>query len=825
MDSQRNEDNRQTVIDYPEYDQYPDDEYEHRFSLHSGADIRLTNNQMMPDSADHANREVIQEDIGNYYGRGTDMRQNQVPPLNFNNNFVQDYNLSNEQAYQILPKGKQNSTSSVGGKTLKDRMDALDEIHPIHTEIDEASENVEADEREGNGDFIQRQISLEKDAYSEFNENTSQANYYNQLEIERRMDRMGVNPQMNEFTGPSQDFSSNINPMQTPSRRIDESFQNMNEYQSQAPGPLMSEDQNTAQNDQMIMQYESVLQNVNSEFQKLLEKNKQCEEELSMTKIQLEKSQVALEQEQANLASRMNEEKKLEMVKLEKNEIENENKSLRMQIGQKDDEIERLQNRIIQLEHEASQVPALRAQLDDLESRNHQKETTTREKEESILKTESELRNMERVEGVLKAEIEELLEKRKGLEEINQTLKNQICECNIALRQMASQLDSSKRENMALTNNVEIFKRSEEQLREENSSLKELVNNIEIERIHFRASCELLQRDLSFAKKEIASYIASENRVMNIGLPMGNLHNYPSQIPKINPDSNGPPNNFQGPIPNPQVNATPLSHSGPQNVGPNSQETFKPPQSAFPSQEDMAKRFGDMSLEEFKKATIPANNMPNTMGNQPPAGSSSKPKLPQHLASSITFDDNDGSEQYYRKNQTTDPTQAPQNNPPADSKVAGIPSVPNLPTAGIPTPKDPQPGPSLPQFTQGSQNSQPRFLNPPVQHNPPGPAPGPHSTPQAPSQNPSAPSSFQIPQGPAPEMNSDQKFQKIHTLENSLLSFQMDKDRLVAELGKIPEAHSKSHHQQQRKAELEREIFIADKNINTVKLKLRDLKK
>ena len=43
-------------------------------------------------------------------------------------------------------------------------------------------------------------------------------------------------------------------------------------------------------------------------------------------------------------------------------------------------------------------------------------------------------------------------------------------------------------------------------------------------------------------------------------------------------------------------------------------------------------------------------------------------------------------------------------------------------------------------------------------------------------------------------------------LEKSLLTFQMDKDRLTAEIVKIPESHSKSHNQLQRKNELEQEI-------------------
>ena len=213
-----------------------------------------------------------------------------------------------------------------------------------------------------------------------------------------------------------------------------------------------------------------------------------------------------------------------------KNKSENDTKNLRLQLSQKEDEIERLTHRILELELEASQVGSLRIQIEELTNRTQMKELNSREKEESIIKAESDLRNLERVEATLKAEIEDLLEKRRALEDINQNLKNQICECNIALRQMASQLDSVKRENIALTSNIEIFRRSEEQLRHENSNLKELVNNIEIERIHYRATSELMQRELSYAKKENANFMANDNRNMNFAQPLPELQRYSSQM-------------------------------------------------------------------------------------------------------------------------------------------------------------------------------------------------------------------------------------------------------------------------------------------------------
>lgn len=81
---------------------------------------------------------------------------------------------------------------------------------------------------------------------------------------------------------------------------------------------------------------------------------------------------------------------------------------------------------------------------------------------------------------------------------------------------MSSHFDSVKRENMALTSNIEIFRKSEEQLRQENSNLKDLINNIEAERIHYRAVSEQLQRELAYSKKEnTVSYKPPENGILN----------------------------------------------------------------------------------------------------------------------------------------------------------------------------------------------------------------------------------------------------------------------------------------------------------------------
>lgn len=193
---------------------------------------------------------------------------------------------------------------------------------------------------------------------------------------------------------------------------------------------------------------------------------------------------------------------------------------------------------------------------------------------------------------------------------------------------MASNLDSTKRENMALTNNIEIFRKSEEQLRQENSSLKELVNNIEIERIHFRATCELLQRELSFAKKENASYIASENKIMNFSKPGSNVHNYPTQMSDMNSGVSTPGGNYQHLLPQSDLSKAPTPTPNPANIGANLEKLYQPqaPNSGFNNQSNTPKVLGGMNVEEFKQQVGPNPAMnqtpqvPNTVQNpQPPA--------------------------------------------------------------------------------------------------------------------------------------------------------------------------------------------------------------
>lgn len=247
-------------------------------------------------------------------------------------------------------------------------------------------------------------------------------------------------PQMRqEYTPEAFDRTSNFNPnLSSPHReQFDPNYSQFDQSRFQGQyedeSSLQPSPQNN-DNNMLIMQYESVLQSVNQEFQKLLNKNRQTEEELNISEMKLKQSERLIEDlKQQNMAEKMNEDKRNNMIQMERNELDNEMASLREQLNRKTEEIDKLNSKVMELEHQTSTTSILRQKVDELMNKNQQKDLTTREKEEKMFNLsreveslKSDLRNMEHIENTLKVEIEELLDKRRSLEEINQGLKNQI---------------------------------------------------------------------------------------------------------------------------------------------------------------------------------------------------------------------------------------------------------------------------------------------------------------------------------------------------------------------------------------------------------------
>jgi len=264
------------------------------------------------------------------------------------------------------------------------------------------------DQREDNRSLTNPQMTLKRNQLM---------NQYNQAAFDRNINR--------EYSSPfPEGYDSSYLPFDQLRGPQHESYEEPHETQI---------DQN---NNMLIMQYESVLQSVNKEFQKLLEKNKQTEEELSMNEMKLRQAEHIIEDfKQQAMAERMNEDKRFNLAQIERTELDNELGMLRDQINHKNEEIDRLNSKVMELEHQTSTTKILKGKIDELMNKNHIKDQTTREKDETLFNLSreveslrSDIRNMEHIENTLKTEIEELLEKRRSLEDINQSLKNQICE-------------------------------------------------------------------------------------------------------------------------------------------------------------------------------------------------------------------------------------------------------------------------------------------------------------------------------------------------------------------------------------------------------------
>lgn len=206
------------------------------------------------------------------------------------------------------------------GKPLHERMDALDEAHPSHSDHDEkdgGEENVDADEREGNNDFSQQDNENEDDGDNR-SQAQSQKQDYKDLLMEERMSRLNLQNirDTDDRVGNMRSPGGVQNQVSSPQFRQDEynmalrqnsypqtegyneSYQvNYDDFDQTPNSAYGQENQDSSQNNMLIMQYESVLQSVNREFQKLLNKNKETEEELSILKVKHEQLQAAYEQE------------------------------------------------------------------------------------------------------------------------------------------------------------------------------------------------------------------------------------------------------------------------------------------------------------------------------------------------------------------------------------------------------------------------------------------------------------------------------------------------------------------------------------------------
>ncbi|CAI2386739.1 unnamed protein product [Moneuplotes crassus] len=264
----------------------------------------------------------------------------------------------------------------------------------------------------------------------------------------------------------------------------------------------------------MIQKYESVLQSLNYEFKSSLDQNKQLQEELNI----LEQNQAKDRQIIQELNSALyNSEGKEEIQRLveEKNELKSENERMANQLLEMElqtEEIKKAANDTFAQNSEKYQQSEyfFRAKVDEMMQKVRESQTMAREKDEIIFTVSREnealkadIRNLESVENALKDEIDDLVSKRKSLEDINQNLKNQICEQNIDLRRLDSANNTLTRENQSLLKNIELYKINTEEILKENNLLKDNLDKIEVSFSDQELVIQQLQSDKEQLKAEV----------------------------------------------------------------------------------------------------------------------------------------------------------------------------------------------------------------------------------------------------------------------------------------------------------------------------------
>ena len=130
MDSQKKEEGRPTLIDYPQFEEYGEEDFNPRFSLHSANDMSkfftnfiinidnlgFNNNQMVGESPEMVNANMNQEDNGYYYRRQSEIPGNNMNEFQIDNNYVQNYQLREKNSNQQILENQITGLNTISGK-------------------------------------------------------------------------------------------------------------------------------------------------------------------------------------------------------------------------------------------------------------------------------------------------------------------------------------------------------------------------------------------------------------------------------------------------------------------------------------------------------------------------------------------------------------------------------------------------------------------------------------------------------------------------------------------------------------------------------------
>lgn len=273
----------------------------------------------------------------------------------------------------------------------------------------------------------------------------------------------------------------------------------------QQPGISHQEFQGTVQ------RYEQVLQSLNTEFKNSLEQNRILQEQMANMHENQMRDQGVIEDMKRVIEIKEGEDNTQTLIN-EKNELRMQNESLVRTARDSENEKSQVNNQMLELK---LTVDNLRNQVEEMKVTNasihkvndkyreneyyiqqkyeearekhNEKDSLLRQKDEIIFglsrnidSLKADIRNMESVEDALKSEIDDLVGKRKALEDINQSLKNQVCEQNIEIRRICSENSNLNRENQTLLKNIDMFRKNTEDLMLENNKLKDTIDELEV---------------------------------------------------------------------------------------------------------------------------------------------------------------------------------------------------------------------------------------------------------------------------------------------------------------------------------------------------------
>jgi len=321
----------------------------------------------------------------------------------------------------------------------------------------------------------------------------------------------------------------------------------------------------TVENHQlMIQKYETVLQSLNREFKTSLEQNKLLQEEVMILGQNQLKERRVIEDLRTTLEDKEGS-TNTQLLINEKNELKIENESLSSQILELKLKLDEALNENNEIRVANNSLKAvndkyrdneyyIQNKYEDARQKISAKDTLLRQKDEIIFgitreneALKADIRNLESVEVALKTEIDDLVNKRKTLEDINQSLKNQVCEQNIELRRLDSSNNTFQRENQSLIRNIELFKTNTEELLRENNTLKDsldklevsyddqeiLIQELELENSQLRTEVDRVKRNRTQSREPTRNSIMNRALSSNLRYDRTPVRDAPKSPPRI----------------------------------------------------------------------------------------------------------------------------------------------------------------------------------------------------------------------------------------------------------------------------------------------------